>query len=549
MMSLSDYVTTQKYLNEGLFKILGLKDTASLGEWLKDRYVENKDELARMAHACELDQFYEGAGEPIMDKVIDLAFNDQKNRARRKQIESAGLTKFNNFIARVAQEKATVYSEPARRTVANPEENVRYQDFVDLIGMDETMRELDRRLAFHEDALLWYRVRQRPDGSREPVLDVVSPASFWAVSHPNDRTMLVAIILDQRQPLAKPEEPAYRVWTHDQTFQMNGKCQVFESTIESWTLGVMPGVLCSTRKPGAKSTLLAQCPSADLLSAQKAIRLQDIGLSKESISANKQGYVSGDTSAAVMGQQADSDNDIIVPEGVTVTTVDRGVDPQIYRDNGDYIADSAAANHGLPPSVLHQRDATSGAEIELRRIPIRELRKQRIPIMRRIEHAIARVISLVNSARDATVIDAEGKASQVIIEGDLMELSFSMQGWSIDFGEVQQVMAAAEEDAVFSERRQLGLTNTLDEIKRRNPDLRSDEEARALLQRNIDIETERVRMMKELMAMNGSMGASTETVAGNAPTPFQANRGKPNQSDGKQADLKSIAKGVLDASN
>ena len=538
-MSSADYISSKQYLKEGLFKILGIGNIQLLGEWLKNSYVENPAEVTRMAHARELDEFYKGCGDDIMDGVISLAFKDQKNRDRRKDFENAGLTKFNNFIARIVREKATVYAEPARRKVADPTENERYQSLVDAVDMNGTMRELDRKIAYHEDALLWYRVRLCPDGVREPVLDVVSPASFWAICHPEDKTMLIGIIFDQRKT-ADPTARAFRVWTHDQTFEMNGKCEIFEGTIEPWALGAMPGVLCSIVKPSARGCLLAEKPSADLLSAQKAIRLQDLGLSKETVSANKQAYVSGDVSTAVIGQTADSEGEVILPEGVTVTTTDRGVDPAMYRENGDYIAESAGANHGVPPSSLHQRDASSGAEIELRRIPIRELRKDRIPVMRRIEYAIAFVMSLVNSAREVFVLDesgvptldASGRPVTELVAGDLSEMAFTMNGWSIEFGEVQQPLTAAEEDQVFDFRRQIGLTNTLDEIKRRNPDVRSDVEAEVILDRNIQIETRRVGKMKELMAMNGSMGASTEAVAGNSPTIFQANRGKPDPQGG-----------------
>lgn len=515
------------YKTGGLFKILGIEKEnsdvlAMLGSWLQTNYIENADEKKRMCHARELDEFYDGRGEDIMQDVIAKAFTDEKNRARRLQIEQAGLTKFNNFIGRIAQEKATVYSEPARRKVGDAQENDRYQNFLDAVDMDGTMRELDRRLAFHEDALLWYRVRVRPDGVREPVLEVVSPASFWAISHPDDRTLLIGIIFDQRKPMADASAPAYRVWTHDQTFVMNSKCQIFDSSIEEWQLGTMPGVLCSTRKPGAKSSLLAMCPSADLLSAQKAIRLQDLGMSKESISANKQTYLSGDISTAVMGQTADSETEVALPEGVTATTLDRGVDPQIFRDNGDYIADAAAANHGLPPSVLHQRDATSGAEIELRRIPIRELRKQRIPVMRRIEFGIASVISLVNSERDGYEIDeTTGVPRLITIAGDLQEMSFTMNGWSIDFGEVQQPLTAAEEDEIYENRKRLQLTDAYEEEMRRNPDIRSIEEAKAIVDARIKRNTEFVTSQKDLMAASGQLGAMQPL------TPFEANRGLP----------------------
>lgn len=485
----------------GLREILGVEWTA-VGEYLKKHYVENTDEMRRRAHNLLLDQFYEGRGDEEMERVIRTMWKDPKNQARRLEVYRAGVSKFNNHIARIVNEKATVYSEPPRRSVASG--NEMYQAFLDLVQQDDAMRELDRKLAYQEDALLWYRVRVTPTGEREPLLEVVSPAAFWAVAHPKDRTLLVAIVFDQRGGNSLPSDPVFRVWTDDETFTMNAKCEVFEGSIEPWPLGMMPGVLCSTRKPGSKSTLLAACPSADLLEAQKMIRLQDLNLAKESISVNKQAYITGDTSATAMGQSADTDTEVFLGEGVTVTVVDRGVDPKVYRDTATYAQDASASNNGLPPSVLHQQDATSGAEIELRRIPIRELRKQRIPTMRRIEGRIVRVMAAVNGAR----VGVGTLGEPVLLAGDLGDFAFSSEGFSIDFGEIQQPMTRAEENANFVAERQAGLTDNFEEEMRRNPDIKTLGQAEEIVNARLERQTRYVEKQKALMALNGSLGSA-----------------------------------------
>lgn len=518
-----------------LFDILGVKpdDLEAVGDHLKKYYIENGDELARMEHARLLDEFYAGGGDDEMKRVIEKMYKDPTNRARRNAVIDAELDKYDNIIARIVGEKATVYAEPARRKIAKGDET--YQDFNERIGMDAVMGELDAKLALHDTALLWYRVRMTPTEDREPLLEVVSPASFWAVSHPRDRTLLVAIVFDQRMPLAKPEDPAYRVWTHDQTFVMSGQCKIFKSSIESWPLGRMPGVLASVFKPGSRPNLLTQFPSKDLLSAQKAIRLQAINLVKESISAVKQTYISGDVSATAMGQTSDSETEQFLGEGVTATTLDRGMDQEQFRDNGGYIGDAVASNHGLSPSVLRNRDASSGAEIELRRLPIREQRKKRIPIMRAIERMIVRVIVMVNGNRITTGEDEQ----PVLVAGDLPEFAFSDEGWSIDFGEVQQPMSAMERASLFEKERELGLTDNYEEEMRRNPDIRTLEEAKQIVNDRNKRRAEYVVSLKDYTAASGALGAAQPK------TPFEVNRGA-----GKGgADLKTLAKEVLDAAN
>jgi hypothetical protein len=502
-----------------LFDILGTEDPSVVCAFLRDRYVENPFETKRRVHAQTLDEFFQGKGDREMESVIDTLWKDTKNAWRRKAVLSAGLDKYDNILARVAQEKATVYNEPTQRKVSNPT-NERYQAFLEVLPQDAVMGALDRLLAIHEDALLWYRVRMKPTGEREPLLEVISPARFWAVCHPNDQTLLVAVIIDQRAPMAKPEDPTYRVWTDDQTFMMNGKCEILGAP-EAWPHRRMPGLLCSIVPPGTRATLLAECPSTDLLSAQKAVRLQDLNLAKESISQNNQAYVSGDTSATPMGQTADTDGEVMLGEGVSVTTVSRGIDTEQFIDNASHIADAAFANHGVPPTVRSQKDASSGAEIELRMLPIRKLREKRIPIFRRIEKRIAEIMAMVNGM----FVTTDDAGEPVLVEGDFSAYAFSVEGWSIDFGEVQQVMTESEKDATYETRKRLQLTDPYEEEMRRNPDIKTIEDAKTIVDERIRRNTDFVTSQKDLMAASGALGAAQPK------TPFEANRGEQKPAD------------------
>jgi hypothetical protein len=497
-----------------LFSILGTNDPIVVGTFLRDKYINAPAETARRRHAQLLDEFYKGGGDAEMERVISILWTDTKNATRRKAVLAAGLDKYDNIIARIAQEKATVYNEPTMRKVDNAT-NKQYQAFLEVLPQDAIMRSLDTMLAIHEDALLWYRVRVKPTGEREPVLEVISPARFWAVTHPNDQTLLVAIIMDQRAPMGKAEDPTYRVWTDDESFVMNEKCEIMGAP-DPWPHGRMPGVLCSMCEPGTRATLLAEMPSVDLLSAQKAVRLQDLNLTKESISANKQAYVSGDTSATPMGQSADSDGSILLGEGVSVTTVDRGVDTEQFRDNANHAADAASANHGVPPTVRSQKDASSGAEIELRMLPIRKLREKRIPIFRRIEKKIAAIMAMVNGV----YVTTDDTGEPVLAEGDFSAYAFDASNWSIDYGEVQQIMTESEKDATYETRKRLQLTDPYEEEMRRNPDIKTVEDAKKIVKERIGRNTEFVTEQKDLMAASGSLGAAQPK------TPFETNRGE-----------------------
>jgi hypothetical protein len=494
----------------GIRETLGMGSQASwtyVGEYLRDQHIKNTDGIARRAEAKKRDAYYEGGGDEFIKRFIYLAFEDTLVRKLRSDL--VGQAKWNNVLRRVAYELATVYSEPASRK----SDDERYREFLEQIDTDTVMREVDQKLVIHNDVWVQYRVRK---DTKEPVIDVVTPAMFWAVASPTDQTQLVAIVLDQTPPRITRVTPCYRVWTADETFQLDSECRVIVSSVEPNSLGRMPGVLVSARPATAKGQLLDDSPAADLAAAHECIWFQNVLLIKESKSSTKTTYLSGDTSAAVRGQSSDTERDVELPEGVTAQGVDRGMDLKQFRENADHILERAAANHGIPPSVLHQQGASSGAEIHLRRIPLRELRRKRIPIMRRLEKQLAQIQSAVNA-------------------NDLQEFAFGVEGWGIDFGEVQQPLTEMEADQVFEQRRRLGLTNTLDEIKKRNPDLRNREEAKRVLDDNIALETARIAEMKAMLAMSGSMGASTEDMSAGGKKPFEANRGAVN-ADGEQSE-------------
>lgn len=492
----------------GIRETLGMGTAASwtyVGEYLRDHYIKNDNEKVRRDEAKKRDAYHEGGGDEHIKRFIYLAFEDPLVRKLRSDL--VGQAKWDNVLRRVSQELATVYSQPATRRVAKDDE--KYQEFLRLARQDAVMREVDKKLVYHEDVWIQYRVRKN---SKQPVLDVVTPSMFWAVASPTDQTDLLAIILDQTPPRVTRITPCYRVWTADETFMLDSECRVIVSTVEVNSIGRIPGVLASTTPASAKGQLLSEQPAADIVAAHESVWFQNVLLIKESKSASKATYASGDVSNASLGQSNDTEREVILPEGVTVQAVDRGMDLTQFRDNADHMRERTAANRGIPPALLNQREATSGAEAHMRMLPLLKLRAERILVLRDVERDIAAVQSTVN-------------------KNDLPEYAFDVEGWGVDFSEVTQPLTESEKDSVFRERRELGLTDTVEEIRRRNPDLQTDQEAVAVLARHIGVETERVQSMRELQAMSGSMGASTSQIQNGGKSPFEANRGESKQED------------------
>jgi hypothetical protein len=342
----------------GIRETLGMGTAASwtyVGEYLRDHYIKNTDMIVRRNEAKKRDAYYEGKGDEHIIRMITLAFEDPLVRKLRSDLVS--FAKWDNVLRRVSQELATVYSQPAKRRIAKDDE--KYQQFLKLVKQDSVMREVDKKLAYHEDVWIQYRVRA---ASKQPVLDVVTPSMFWAVCSPSDQTELMAIVLDQTPARVTRVTPCYLVWTADESFQLDAECRVIASSVKPNPLKRLPGVLASMVPASAKGQLLAERPAADLVAAHESVWFQNVLLVKESKSANKQTYVTGDVSAAAMGQSADTERENVLPEGVTVQAVDRGMDLAQYRDNANHMRERAAANRGIPPTVLDRKEASSGAE-------------------------------------------------------------------------------------------------------------------------------------------------------------------------------------------
>lgn len=475
----------------GLREILGAS-WADVGKWLASTFLNNDVEKARRDAAFKRDELYEGRGDAYLEEMIQAAFESEFNQDLRKaMLEWA---RWNNVIFRIVREKATVYSQPATRHITGNDEL--YQKFVKALRMDAVMKELNRKLVLHEDVWIQYRVRATPRG-RRPALDVISPAKFWAIHHPKDKTMLIGIILDQSPSdpslLANaPYTACYRVLTDAETFQLDAACRVMEDTVQPWPLGRMPGVLASVRPPTTKDCLLSRTPCSDIVSAHLAVWFLNCLLLKESKSANRQNYLSGDTADVALGQDADTETEVALPEGVNVQSVDRGMDLAQFRDTSSAVIDDAGANHGLPPSVRKLADASSGAEVYLRRLPLHELRLEQIDVCRDAEREMAEIEAAVNALENA---------------GGGVELAdylFQSDGFSIDYAEIQQPETRAERNTNFETERRLGLTDTVEETMERNPDLETPEAADARIELHTARETKRVASMKTLMSLNGS---------------------------------------------
>jgi hypothetical protein len=460
-------------------------DWQTAAKWLNEGYLTPTCEATKqVASAQRTAALYRGAGKEYVSKLIAEQFIDPHTQAAyQKWVEPAGS---NNVTHRIANELATLYRRPAARTVEGSEANqTNYQTVQRLMRMDEIMLDVQRLTIVHRSSLIGPRV---PAWSGLPRLEIVERHQFRPVAHPLEPTRLIAVILDQAltYPNALPnaEVPRWLVWTDTEWFWLSAAGHIIGTPTPN-RYGRIPYVLAALNPP--PGALVDSTSFQDVINAHLSVWFQQCLLLKESMAATKAPVLSGDTARAARGQVLDSTSVIELPEGVALTSHDTTMDMSVFRDNGDYTLERAAGNHGIPPAILHHAGATSGYEIELRHVGIRERRIEQEPTFREIERELAELTAIV-------------------IAADAPALKFSTEGWSLNYGEIQMPRSPKEELEIFEHGRTLGLTDTVEEEMRRDPDCSIAQAWDRILLR-IENETKRIEAMRELMALSGAMGS------------------------------------------
>lgn len=457
-----------------------------VSSYIRRATVLSDSENARRARALRRHDLYVDDGARHMAQYIDDVFDDRQVRDKRKSWISKA--NFINVSRRVVHEISTLYRSPAVRKIASDSDQ--YDELNRVIGINQIMFKAQRLANLHRAV---YVLPRMVSWSGEPVprLDIIEPQNFFAISDPVEPKRLACLIFDVASApieITGKAGPRYRAITEGEMFYLDVDGRVIEESIEPNDLGFIPGALIALDPPS--NGLIDTTTGEDIVAAHLSVWFENINLLKESKSATKQPVVQGDNTMMPRAQAADSEVAIEVPDGVMITTMDLSMDLSMFRDTADNIFERCAGNHGIPPAVLHHAGATSGYEIELRHIAIRERRTEQEEPFRQFERQIARSLS--------ALCDMSGS-----------RLAFKMDGWSINFGDMQAPQSQMEALDVFEKRRRLGLTDTVEEIKRMDPDS-NDEQAIERIKQHILRETERNVAMRELQEIQGSMAASVD---------------------------------------
>lgn len=425
--------------------------------FLRSKYQTKAEDERKRDSVMRLDLFRD-RGRPHFERVVDDLFKNARVRQWRKDF--VRLAEFQNVTKRVVREVSSVYSEPANREVSSGDK--KYQELQRVVRFDRKMRQVNRYGNLINHCLVWPDV---VDG--RPVMRTVTTDRFCAVAHPNDPTHPVAYIIDQfpNGLNVTDSDPHYLLMSEFEFVKLDKSWRAVGAPSEHG-LGRMPALLWSREEPD--DCLLDRTSGNDLTSAHLAVALLNTLMLKHQKSGTNMAYATGDTSAMGSGQPMDEEHLLQVPEGVALSTLDLGADPESYIKATRAVIKQIAANYGIPESVFDlSYQATSGVEIELKRSGLREIRRDQMLDFRPFEHDLAELWS--------TVLTKAGH-----------ELAFKTDGWSIDFGEIDTPQDPMVKLEYWSKLEDMGLANRVEMYLDMNPEA-TPAQAAAAVAKNIEL--------------------------------------------------------------
>ena len=239
---------------------------------LRDVYIMNDVEKRRRGKTRKRIDLYHDRGSAQINDMVDDVFKNARVRDMRKKFVE--LASFQNLTKRIVREISSVYSEPALRRVRSAPMNRRYQQLLRQVRMDRRMRLGNQMLNLCNEVVPWFDLSMG-----KPVMRIVTPDNFWAVSHPNDATMLAALIFDQAPTagyVSTSETPHYLVVCDGEQFSLNENGRLLPKTRKPIGLSRMPMLLVHRVEPTTK--LLDPDPGNDIINAHKAIALINVSV-------------------------------------------------------------------------------------------------------------------------------------------------------------------------------------------------------------------------------------------------------------------------------
>lgn len=436
-------------------------------------------EIARKAEANKRVKLLLDDKNGILQSLIDRVFDEQAVKSR-----------FNKFI-RVAKSQSPfkrvvnlisrpVYATPPVRTVRPSAAQGDFETIAAESRMNDRL-DLVTHLANGCNHALLYP-RYTPSLERVEI-DVLTPNMVSVLPNPESPLTALAVIYDY--PVSRDGRTVcYSIYVDDaETFTLDENGMLVPGSRRDHGYRRMPFVWAHrTERFG---TFWDSTSGDDLVSADEQCSLLVL-LSMRLLKTQgfNQLLVSGDTANVAKDQVLDEENALVAGEGVSISQLPTKTDASHYLAMLEATKRDAAANRGV--SLNRLNEVGSGTEAEQ---GLLEERAEAVKMMLRVEMDLFDVIKMISVDRGLPI---DEDATMVI-----------------DFPELEGSYDRKTELEIADTERKAGLRNFLDDIKRKNPEIRDDAEAMLEFKRNIEINTEAYKLLREL---NLSSNADAEKV-------------------------------------
>jgi len=461
----------------------------------------NSHRLRREAIAQRL-RLYRDDGRMEIERLIDSVFTQPDTRlARRKMIDVACEL---NVTARITDEVASLYDQPAVRTLAS--RNDEFRDHALEIGLDELMQEAHRLCWICNEVLLWQQVGSEP--GEYPELLIVTPDTFDAIPNPRAKLKPAGFVLDMApctmvEGYARSRLPHYEIWDDTFRYLINGNGQLVDEAGQATRepirhgLGRIPGVLWHRRKPVDR--ILDSRHGRDIVSAHLAVALLSVMIMQLAKSqGERQPVLQGNLANVAKNQSMNGEGPVALPPEVQAFMLDTRTDPDHYLSGKKDKLTSVGLRYGLSYEQLTNTEGgdSSGKLFQLRRQKLTELRGEQ----RRRAYSHER--------------------------GTVALMGYEVRGLRVDHSEQAVPQDAAEKVALLKDKMKLGLDSVVAYVMRENPDLTRTEAIDFIKQNLADYAT----LITWLRALNVPSGADAENP-GRSPQDNGADNGA-DQGDG-----------------
>jgi hypothetical protein len=413
----------------------------------------------------------------ILMSLIDRVFDDEQVRAKFKRFIRVAKSQspFKRVINLISR---PVYATPPVRTL---DPRAAQEDFETLARECRLNDRLDlaTRLANACNHVILFP-RYLPSLGRVEI-DLLTPAMVSVLPNPESPVTPLAVLYDY--PVSRQGKTVcHQVYLDDvETFVLDDNARLVPGSRTEHGFRRMP--LVWGHRTERFGTFWDMTSGDDLVSADEQCSLLVL-LAMRLLKSQgfNQKVISGDFSAMVKDQVIDEENALTAGDGVSIDTLQTKTGAEHYLEMLEATKRDAAANRGVSMARLNE----THKEFEP---GLLEERAESVKMMMRVEEDLFDVLKMISVDRGLR-----------IPEDATM---------TVDFAELEGSYDRKTELEIADTERKAGLRNFLDDVKRKNPEIRTDGEALDEFLRNIEINTKAYQLLREL---NLSSNADAEKV-------------------------------------